>query len=149
MLAALELWLRFPTELESDLSEFHRRSIREWHYGTMSSRELLVLAKHMNPMGAFRKAARKGSYTTEELVTATIANELMAMRYHQIGGDEPVFFRTNVEGSFGADEFPEFDPDELDEFLDGGFMEMFGPPPPDPDADAEEVDEWQADYSEV
>jgi hypothetical protein len=147
VLAAVELWIRFPTELESDLSRFHGRSISEWLQGTMSSRLLLVFARHMDDDGAFRKAARKGSYTTEELVTATIANELMAMRYHQIGGDEPVFFRTNVEGSFGADEFPDFDPDELDEFLDGGFMEMFGPPPPEPDA--EEVDEWQADYSEV
>lgn len=143
MEAAIVLWMRFPTELESDLSEFHRRSIAEWHRGTMSSRELLVLARHMNQHGAFRKAARRGSYTTEELVTATIANELMAMRYHQIGGDEPVFFRTDVEGTFVSED-PDFDPDELEDFLDGGFEDMFGPP-----TEPEEADEWQADYSLV
>jgi hypothetical protein len=137
--AALALWLRFPTELESDLSEFHNRSIGEWHDGTMTSRQLLVFAKHMNERGAFKKSARRGHYTTEQMMTACIANELMALRYSKIGGDEPVFFRSDADLATDEVEVEDIDEEDFDDLFNGGFERLFG-------ASDEEADEWQ-DYS--
>jgi hypothetical protein len=95
----------------------------------MSSRLFLVFAKHMDNEGAFKKAARRGHYTTEQMMAACTANELMSIRYARLGGDEPVFFQSDGvladEAAADNDGMSEFDEDEFNEFLNGGFAAMY------------------------
>lgn len=75
---AVELWARYPTEIEADLSHRHGRHIREWHQGQMSSRELLALVLYSDDDSEYQKARRDGDWTDMEYIVATIANRLAA-----------------------------------------------------------------------
>jgi hypothetical protein len=106
----------------------------------MSSRLLLVLAKNMDTDGAFKRSARRGDYTPEQAMMAASANELMALRYARIGGDEPVFFESEAQLAAAAD----IDADEIEFLVAGGGLEalFFGQL-----GDDEEGDQWP-DYSQ-
>ena len=80
------LWRQYPREIASDLSRFHRRRIKEWHDGTMSSYELLELLEFMPERGAFKSAARGGEFSGDEKVWAQIANELAVLRAAYVPG---------------------------------------------------------------
>jgi hypothetical protein len=60
---ALPIWILYPTQIESGLSLFHHRHIREWLTKdfTMSSRELLVLLEELPETSLF-KIARDRTY---------------------------------------------------------------------------------------
>jgi hypothetical protein len=93
---ALWLWRQFPRQIASDLSQFHRRRIAEWHAGSMSSYEMLELLEWMPERGAFKTSIRGGEYSEEELTWRHIANELARLRatMHAVHGgkryDPPV-----------------------------------------------------------
>lgn len=60
MTAALSLWRLLPRETEAALSRYHPgRHIREWHTGTMSSRELLALLCDLPETSAFRERSER------------------------------------------------------------------------------------------
>lgn len=73
---AVELWSRYPTEIESDLSRFHHRHIREWHQGQMSSREFIVLVVYLPDDSEYQKARRDGDWSEMEYMAAAAANRL-------------------------------------------------------------------------
>lgn len=76
---AVELWSRYPLEIQADLSRFHQRHIREWHQGQMSSFEFLTLVLYGLPDDSeYQKARRNGDWTDMEYIVATIANRLAA-----------------------------------------------------------------------
>lgn len=56
MAEALEIWKRYPKEIESGLdSECHGRSIEQWHRGEMSSRKLMVLVEGLSAESWFKQ----------------------------------------------------------------------------------------------
>jgi hypothetical protein len=63
VLEALTVWILYPTQIESGLSLFHHRHIREWLTTdfTMSSRELLGLLEELPETSTF-KTARDRTY---------------------------------------------------------------------------------------
>jgi hypothetical protein len=64
---AVKLWRLWPTQIESGLSRYHRRSIGEWlrRDFTMSSRELLVLLDELPDESRFREAAERTFHVAE------------------------------------------------------------------------------------
>lgn len=86
MLLALSLWLRYPTELEADLT-FRHIDIGAWHrldrdaHGVpvLSSRRLLVLAEHLPDNSAFKIAVNCTGWSVSQHIAATTANDLMDM----------------------------------------------------------------------
>lgn len=80
------IWRQYPREIHSDLSQYHHREIKEWHDGTMSSYELLVLMEHMPERGAFKTAARGGEFSGDEKVWVQIANEIAVLRASYVRG---------------------------------------------------------------
>jgi hypothetical protein len=64
---ALQVWRLFPTLIESELSLHHRRSIGEWHRGTMSSRELLVLLAGLPDTSRFKERTERTFRVVERL----------------------------------------------------------------------------------
>lgn len=89
MLEALRIWKTVPTEIESDLSRFHRRRIGDWHLGQMSSRELLALLDNLPDDSQFKRYAAApygrggpwgGDWSKAEYIQARIARELQAAR---------------------------------------------------------------------
>jgi hypothetical protein len=83
-MAAQTLWRQYPGEIASDLSQYHRRRIADWHDGTMSSYELLELCEHLPERGALKTAARGGEWSQEEQAIYQIANELAVLRAAQV-----------------------------------------------------------------
>lgn len=73
-------WRTFPTEIAHDLSAVHRRHIREWHRGEMSSRELLELIEFLPERSAYKTALRNGDWTDEQYIQARIGEELAYSR---------------------------------------------------------------------
>lgn len=59
MQEARDLWRLLPTETEAALSRYHRRRIRDWHRGEMSSRELLALLTDLPESSTFRERAER------------------------------------------------------------------------------------------
>lgn len=96
MLVALKIWSRYPTQIESDLSMFHRRSIKDWHQGTMSSRLLLSLLWNLPDHSSFKTYARPpfgrgGRWSEAEQVAAYVGNKLARLRADYVivnGGEE-------------------------------------------------------------
>lgn len=82
MLEALTAWRWYAREIESDLSLYHRRSIKEWLRGdTMDSRELLVLLDGLPDKSMFKKwAHRGGDWSNEEYRQARLINETALAR---------------------------------------------------------------------
>lgn len=96
------IWKQFPRQIASDLSQYHRRRIAEWHQGDMSSYELLELLEFMPERGALKTALRKGEYSEEEQVWRHVANELAKLRatMHAVHGGKqysPKVFLTVAE----------------------------------------------------
>lgn len=82
------MWRQFPTEIESDLSAHHGRRISEWHRGTMSSRELLVYARHFKETGAYKTALRDGGWPEFMQVISDLHKEVALLRaMHYVGGE--------------------------------------------------------------
>ena len=82
------VWLVFPGEIASDLSQFHHRRIAEWHQGTMNSYELLELCEYMPDQGVLKPAIRRANplhpwlLDPSEVEAAVLqaANELSILR---------------------------------------------------------------------
>lgn len=55
---AQALWRNFPGEIASDLSQYHRLRIADWHQGRMPSYELMELCEYMPDAGRFKTALR-------------------------------------------------------------------------------------------
>jgi hypothetical protein len=102
-------WLRFPTEIESDLLDKGRR-IGEWHTypkrfengSRMSSRELLTILKHLPSGSEFRKAVSFDGWSDDMRVAASTANtlsELLRATSLAAGGEdyEPARFLSPLE----------------------------------------------------
>lgn len=70
MLEAFPVWRLFPTQIESDLALHYGRSIGEWHSGSMSSRELLVLLEGLPESSKFKgsleRSVRVVRYTGDD-----------------------------------------------------------------------------------
>ena len=85
------VWLLFPGEIASDLSQFHHRRIAEWHQGNMGSYELLELCEYMPDRGALKPAIRRQNplhpwlLDPSEVEAAVLqaANELSILRAAQ------------------------------------------------------------------
>lgn len=121
------MWMRYPTELESDLSLYHRRSIGEWHRGEMSSRTLLAFVQHLPDGSALKTSYRGGHYSDSEQMAAVTANELLLLRasyYATHGGEqyEPTLFQS--AGELAAEESD--DDDGLDEERAKVFVQLRG-----------------------
>lgn len=56
---ALQIWRLYPTQIESDLAIYCRRSVGEWHRGEMSSRELLALLSGLPEVSKFKEASQR------------------------------------------------------------------------------------------
>lgn len=87
MLTAVLVWRQHPTEIEADLSEYHGRSIKEWHRGTMSSRELLVLVRHLKDGSAYKTALRDGKWPEFMQILADLHKEVSLLRGVHVSGD--------------------------------------------------------------
>lgn len=61
------MWRQFPTLIESELSLHYRRSVAEWHCGTMSSRELLVLLNGMPSESKWKERTERTYRVVEHL----------------------------------------------------------------------------------
>jgi hypothetical protein len=87
---ALWIWRQYPKQIASDLSRFHRRQVREWHDGEMSSYDLLVLLEFMDDEGALKSALRGGEYSERELTQRHHANETARLRatMHAVHGGQ-------------------------------------------------------------
>lgn len=86
---ALVEWRRFPREIASDLSRFHRIRIAEWHAGPpngLSSYELLELLEFMDEDGAYKKAKRGGRWSEKQWAVFATANETAVARACQFPG---------------------------------------------------------------
>jgi len=99
----------WPTEIESDLSRYHRRSIGDWWRGVMSSRELMALVRHLPEESAFKtEAERDGEWPARIRMIQTGVNELSKLRasYHGMHGAnyEPVLWISPGELRAQADE---------------------------------------------
>lgn len=78
---ALMHWRSFPTEIASDLSTFHRRHIREWHQGSMTSRELVDdILPFLPDRSAYKTAMRRGDWTDDQYRQARIGQEIAYSR---------------------------------------------------------------------
>ena len=102
----MRLW---PTEIEADLSRYHRRSIGDWWQGRMSSRELLVLLRHLPEDSAYKtESERDGEWSSRTRMIQTGVNELSKLRasYHGMHGAnyEPVLWISPGELRAQADE---------------------------------------------
>lgn len=94
MREALDRWVLYPTEIESDL--LPGINIHDWHRGaldrhgalTLSSRRLLVLLAKLPEKGAYKTALRGGYISQGELVPQEIYNELARLRasYYAVNG---------------------------------------------------------------
>lgn len=86
------MWMRlYPTEIEADLSRYHRRSIGDWWQGRMSSRELLVYLRHLPDESAYKtEAERDGEWPARTRMLQTGVNELSKLRasYHGMHGSQ-------------------------------------------------------------
>lgn len=99
VLIAIQLWMRYPLEIEADLSRQHHRHIREWHQGQMSSRELLTLVLYSGDDSEYQKAHRDYDWTVHQHIQKTIANELMDFRawyyaVHAEEGYDPIHYKS-------------------------------------------------------
>lgn len=55
MLEAIQIWKLYPKQIESGIqAEYPGRHIREWHQGSMSSREFLVLIEGLSADSWFK-----------------------------------------------------------------------------------------------
>lgn len=90
MYEAVALWRRFPGEIASDLSRYHRLRIADWHQGRMLSFELLELCRFMDDEGEYKKALRfaiTGSPWSERAYADfAAANEAAVLRAGQLQG---------------------------------------------------------------
>lgn len=96
MREALDRWVLYPTEIESDL--LPGINIHDWHRGTLdqfgvlklSSRRLLILLANLPENGAYKTALRGGYISTAELVPQETYNELARLRasYYAVNGGE-------------------------------------------------------------
>lgn len=59
------MWVQYPGEIASDLSQYHHRRIADWHQGTMPSYELLELCEYMDDRGRLKAAQRENGILTE------------------------------------------------------------------------------------
>jgi hypothetical protein len=83
---AVQLWRRFPREIASDLSRYHRRRITEWHDGTMLSYELLELCEFMDADGAYKTAERDGEWSERATAVFNTASDVAVLRAGQVPG---------------------------------------------------------------
>lgn len=108
MREAFQVWRLFPTEIESDLSRYHRIDIRDWHQGRMSSRRLLTLITHLPDTSATKTAVRHGDWNDDRYLSAAAVNEIRLMRADLAGifaggGEEPQLFRSPAQEKAIAD----------------------------------------------
>jgi hypothetical protein len=85
------MWRQYPGELASDLSQFHRIRIADWHRGKLSSYELLELADFMDENGRLKTAQRLGDPPDYQKALFQAANELAVLRstyVQQVNSDE-------------------------------------------------------------
>ena len=99
----------YPTEIESDLSAYHQRSIGDWWQGRMSSRHLLALLRHLPEKSAYKtEAERDGEWPASVRMLQTGVNELSKLRasYHGMHGAqyEPILWISPGELRAQADE---------------------------------------------
>lgn len=102
------MWRLWPTQIEYDLSRYHRLDIGLWHQGRMSSRRLLALIKHLPDESATKTAAREGDWSDDRYLSAATVNEIRLMRADLAGifaggGDEPQLFRSPAQEKAIAD----------------------------------------------
>jgi hypothetical protein len=71
---------RYATEIESDISRYHHRDIRDWYRGKMTSRWLWSRITHLPDDSAFKTALRHGDWHTERYLLMHVANELKSYR---------------------------------------------------------------------
>jgi hypothetical protein len=100
VVAAILEWRQHPTEIECDLSD-RGRSIFEWHRGTMSSRELLVLLRHAPERGPYKAALREGDWPEDTKILAELHKEVALNRAGKYAGGQhaytPKVFLSPVE----------------------------------------------------
>jgi hypothetical protein len=70
----------WPTEIESDLSRYHRRDIGEWWNGALSSRKLWAFIVHLPDDSATKTAMREGDWSEAQYIDARLVNELASFR---------------------------------------------------------------------
>lgn len=90
MFEALWIWRQYPKQIANDLSRYHRRQIREWHDGDMSSYDLLTLLEFMDDEGALKAALRGGEYSEARLDIRHLTNEVARLRatMHAVHGGQ-------------------------------------------------------------
>jgi len=76
----MALWVLFPGEIASDLSQYHHRRIADWHDGTMCSYELLELCEYMDDDGRLKTAMRQGEASEHRQAAFQTANEVAILR---------------------------------------------------------------------
>lgn len=96
MLAMQWLWMQWPRQIASDLSQYHNRRIADWHRGrrdehgdlVLGSYELMELLDQLPDESRFRTAIRGGEVSAKDAVQRHIANELSLLRatYYVVNG---------------------------------------------------------------
>lgn len=105
--AALEIWRRWPTEIEFDLLNLPSPvDIADWLQGTrdehgrlkLSSRRLLLILEKLPDTSEFKTwALRKGDWTRDEEIAAKTHNEVAKLvsaylQAHGVEGDDVLFY---------------------------------------------------------
>lgn len=118
----MAVWRQHPTEIERELHDAGR-SIREWHRGVMSSRELLVLLRHAPEDGPYKTVLRDGDWPDWVQMIKEIHKEISVYRASKYVGTDyeyvPMVFMSapersarlaqeRVESEFQENAFDEF-----------------------------------------
>lgn len=89
--AAVATWRQHPTEIEAGIrAEYPGVRIAQWFRGEMSSRELLVMIKHLPADGDYQKAKRASGESEGMELLRDMRNELFAF----VAGHKPEGERT-------------------------------------------------------
>lgn len=92
MLEAVRVWLLAPTAIEADF-RFRGLRIADWLTGSMSSREFLVLVRHLDDDSAFKTLApnpygRDGNWPEAVQIAAKTHEEIALNRASKYVGSE-------------------------------------------------------------
>jgi hypothetical protein len=79
VLEALNVWRLFPTQIESGLTLYTTRHIREWHQGLMSSRELLGILAELPSKSKFKEASERSRRVVEYHGDGELSGKLLLM----------------------------------------------------------------------
>lgn len=114
----------YPTEIEAGLrAHYPGCTIGDWWQGRMSSRELLVLLRHLPDDSAYKTEERGGEWSAKVRMLQTGVNELSKLRasYHGMHGSqyEPVLWISPGELRAQAEE------DEVGQELQADLADQF------------------------